>query len=136
MAIKLTIEFIICCLSDYKHERSNHNGEYFIVNPSVLHKIFVSDASPLKYSQVFTLSVKLLHVIHFKMCALMEKYIRMYASFMDAVKRLYECRSEMKWDEETRKLLESLMSVDVEESEVNVTIECFNSVCLCDDLNE
>lgn len=135
--MKLTIEFIICCLSDYKqHEHSNQNGKDFTVKPSVFHKIFVSDTSPLKYSQVFALSVKLLHIIHFKMCAVMEKYITMYASFMDAVKKLYECRSEMEWDEETRKLLESLMSVDMEESEVNVTIECFNSVCLCEDLNE
>lgn len=104
-----------------------------IVKPSVFHKVFVSDSLCLRYSQVFSLSVKLLHIIHFQMCALMEKYITMYASFMDAVNRLYEYRSEITWEENTSKLLESLISVDVEDTEVNVTIESFNNTCLLDD---
>lgn len=52
----------------------------------------------------------------------------MYAMFMDTVRKLYECRYEMQFEEETNKLIENLLSIDVEDSEVNVASDMFENM--------
>lgn len=79
------------------------------------------------YSHVFSIGIRLLHLINFRMYTLMEKYISIYAKFMEAVRRLYDCKSVMKWQEEVIKLLENLISIDVEDGDTNVAFETFNN---------
>lgn len=105
---RLSIETIISCLNDH-----NNCGE-----------------SPTQYTQVFSLGVRLLHIINFRMYALMEKYITLYARLMEAVKRLHECKVEMKWEEELTKLLENLLIAGEENNESSNSPTTFDNVSL------
>lgn len=110
---RLSIEIIISCLDDYKNIEEG-----------------VTADTPLQYTQVFSLGARLLHIINFRMYALMEKYITLYARFMEAVKRLNECKAEMKWEEEMTKLLENLLLAGEENNESSITPTAFDQVFL------
>lgn len=84
----------------------------------------------LEYSQVFALAAKLLHVINFRMCSLIEKYITVYSRFMEAVKKLLDLRVEMKWQEEITKLLENLILIDEDSNEEQINPAAFSNLSL------
>lgn len=131
MVIKLSTEIVISCLNHYEQQKhTNKSGKYFKKKPKThFFKILCFlEFLNLKYSQTFSTGARLLHIINIRLCAFMEKYITTFARFMDTVKRLYECRSEMKWEEGMCKLLENIILMDEEDSDVNITSESFNSL--------
>lgn len=124
---RLSIELIVSCLDDYKDENDNNKSG---THTSVQFIFFYSILFLVKFSQVLSLGARLLHLISFRMSALMDKYITLCARFMETAKRLSECKSSLRNQEEMTKLLENLVLFEEENNETDISSTVFDNVPL------